>query len=62
MITYKDLIDAVNRVNGHREGFEDSLTVKQLVLSLNVYKDRQEFDGTINSAKQCLKLAEYEIE
>lgn len=35
---------------------------RQLLGSLLVYKSRGEFDGTFESAIECLKQAEYEIE
>lgn len=56
MITYIELIDAVNVVNGNRDREEN-----QIVLSLEVYKRQGEFDGTIKSAKKCLKMAGYEF-
>ena len=34
----------------------------QLARSLRVYQDRGEFDGSLESAIECLTLAEYEIE
>lgn len=33
----------------------------QLMQSLEIYKERGEFDGTLNSAIECLTLAGYEI-
>lgn len=40
----------------------DSSLVGQLVSSLKVYVGRGEFDGSLNSAVECLTLACYEIE
>lgn len=62
MINYTNILDAVNRVNGHRAGIIVSPLENQLTLSLLVYKDRGEFDGTIMSAIECLTQAAYEIE
>lgn len=62
MITYLQVLDAVNTVNGHRKGLENGDTVKQLVKSLELYKDRGEFKGDIYSAYVCLELAGYELE
>lgn len=35
--------------------------IKQLVLSLEIYEDRQEYNGTLHSAIECLLVAGYEI-
>jgi hypothetical protein len=61
-IQYIHVLDAVNALAGLRDGFKESPLVKQLVLSLEVYKQRGEFDGTMDSAYECLTLAEYELE
>ena len=62
MITYIDVLDAVNRVNGHRRGLIDNNLVKQLTSTLKVYKRRKEFTGTIESALDCLQLSGYEVD
>ena len=61
MINYLNIVDAVNRINGHRDGVEFSTSEKQLVNSLKVYQSRGEFNGTISSAIECLKQAGYEL-
>lgn len=62
MISYLDVLNAVNRVNGWRDGFIMTNLERQLSQSLEVYKRRGEFNGTMDSAKECLELAGYEIE
>lgn len=62
MIHYLDILNAVNRVNGWRDGFVMTNLERQLSQSLEVYKRRGEFDGTMDSAYKCLTLACYELE
>jgi len=62
MLKYIEIVDAVNTVNGNRQRMNNDSTVNSLVCSLELYKDRGEFDGTIKSAKKCLRQADYEIE
>jgi len=62
VIDYSDLVQAINRVNGWREGMIDSPLVAQLAQSLQVYKGRGEFNGTVDSALECLIQAEYEVQ
>ena len=52
MIRYIEIVDAVNRINGHREGMIDGLFLSQLVARLQACK---EFDGTIESAIRILQ-------
>jgi len=54
MITVYDIITAIKMM--------ESKTVQQVIQSLKVYQDRGEFDGSVESAKECLELAGYEIE
>lgn len=61
-ISYLQVLDASNRVLGHRDGINCGNLEKQLALSLGVYKERGEFDGTMKSAIECLILAEYELD
>lgn len=35
---------------------------KQLAMALELYQDRGEFDGTLESAVECLEQAAFEIE
>jgi len=60
MIYYLDVFDAVNAVKGHRPPTISTL-VSQLALSLETYKGRGEFDGSIRSAIECLELAGYDL-
>lgn len=63
MIQYIHVVEAVNVVNGWQPiANVQSNVVKQLAGSLQVYKGRGEFDGTMDSAYECLKQAEYELE
>ena len=62
MIMYTDLVSAINRVNGWRDGMEMGTLERQMSDSLQVYKRRGEFDGTVESAIRCLELACYEFE
>ena len=62
MIQYLDILNAVNRVNGSRDGFDMGHLERQLSQSLEIYKQRGEFDGTIKSAYEVLTLAGYELE
>jgi hypothetical protein len=62
MIRYDDVIIAINRVLGWREGIELGFLEKQLSQSLQLYWNRKEFDGTIKSALWCLYRAGYETE
>ena len=62
MITYTELLDAVNTINGSRYYFENTGWVRQLIRVLRVYSARDEFDGTIKSAYDCLKQSEYEFD
>jgi hypothetical protein len=61
MIQYIDLVCAINRVLGWRDGIEMGSLEKQLSASLQVYQSRGEFDGTVSSALECLELAGYEF-
>lgn len=61
MITYIQVLNAVNRIHGWRDGIESSPLENQLAMSLRLYKDRKEFDGTMSSAYDCLVLAGYEL-
>ena len=63
MKNYNELIHAINIVNGcPMEGIHIGSFVKQLAISLRVYADRGEFDGTVDSAIDCLNLAGYEFQ
>lgn len=61
MIAYQDVVNAMNRLSGFREGFPMGALEKQLTLSLKVYHDRGEYDGTVESAYECLERACYEL-
>jgi hypothetical protein len=62
MFQYVHLIQAVNTANGWRPNEDNSKSVRQLVSSLLVYKERGEYDGTVSSALECLERAEYEFD
>jgi hypothetical protein len=62
MIHYIDVVNAVNRVNGWRDGIDEYPLECQLVQSLRIYQSRGEFNGTMKSAYECLELAGYELE
>ena len=62
MLKNNEILDAVNTINGFRDRQNNGSFVNTLVCTLDLYKDRGEFDGTIASAKKCLRQAEYEIE
>ena len=62
MITYTQLVDVVNNINDHRKGFVLGPYEKHLTISLQLYKARQEFDGTVESAILCLMGAGYEFD
>lgn len=63
-ITDKDILAAIKKVvevsTGVAKHSKDTL-VDQLALSLQIYFDRLECDGTLLSAKTCLHAAQYEI-
>jgi hypothetical protein len=58
MITTKDVFHAVNAI---RNNLPTDGVVTQLVNSLKVYEGRGEFDGSLDSALECLTDAKYEI-
>jgi len=62
MIRYEHILDAVNNVNGWREGIESSPLVKHLTQVLEEYKNRGEFQGDMQSAIDCLQDSAFEIE
>ncbi len=49
-------------VENPREWLNCEAVEKQLATSLELYKDRKEFDGTLESAVECLERACYEIQ
>lgn len=61
MIQYLQVLDAVNRLAGLRENIPMSKLEQHLALSLDVYKRRGEFNGTMKDAIECLVNAEYEL-
>jgi hypothetical protein len=63
-VQYIHIVSAVNIVNGNPvpKHIEESKYIQQLVGSLEVYKRRGAFDGTMPSACECLQLAGYETE
>ncbi len=60
MITYIDLIIAMNRVLGWREGIPLGLFERELSETLTYSVPK--FDGTVDSAIQCLTAAGYQFE
>lgn len=59
MLKLKEINQAVKIVNQSKLQPSDA---NQIIMSLMVYKDRGEFDGSMYSAFECLELAGYEIE
>lgn len=60
-LLYLEVVNAVNRVHGWRDDFELGALEKQLSQTLQVSKNRGEFDGTIKSALACLSQSGYEV-
>src|SRR4051812_27067670 len=61
MIKRELVIKAIKTLRGEVHP-DPTGVIRQLTLSLRVYRDRGEFDGSIASAIECLEQAEYEIE
>lgn len=62
MITLDEVRKAIKMVENPIEWLNCTAVEKQLSKSLEIYQDRNEFDGSLESAIECLKLAEYEIQ
>ena len=60
MLTIKEVIEAQRVALNIRQVSSDS--VRQAAISLLVYKRREEYDGSLKSAIDCLEMDEYEIE
>lgn len=60
MITRKQVITAMKILRGEVHPMD--ATLKQIVGSLLVYKQRGEFTGYLEEAIECLERAQYEIE
>lgn len=54
MITYNELIKAMNII--------ERINNNQISKSLSVYESRNEYDGTIESAIECLTRAGYDFD
>lgn len=61
MLHKDDLLKAVKMFHNPSEYLNCEWVHKQLVLSLELYEDRGEFDGSPESALECLELAGYEF-
>jgi hypothetical protein len=64
MVTKNDIHRAMALVRDSTKNLDVPMTSlnKQLFLALCLYKQRGEFDGSYESAIQCLAMAGYEIE
>jgi hypothetical protein len=62
MVNYLDMLNAVNRVLGWREGIPMTQYEQKLSETLETYKLSGVFDGTMESAKECLEMAGYELD
>jgi hypothetical protein len=61
MITKKQIKSAIDLLNDKKNWYKCRPLTQSLCRSLVIYKNRNEFDGTISSAVECLSLAGYEI-
>jgi hypothetical protein len=61
MIKREQVIKALKTLRGEVHP-DPTGVIHQMALSLKVYRDRGEFDGSVNSAIECLEQAEYEID
>ena len=61
MITKKQIQSAIDLLNDKKSWYRCRPLTQSICRSLVTYKNRKEFDGTINSAVDCLSLAGYEI-
>lgn len=62
MITRLEVLKAMQLLTNPAGYLNCSALHKQLAQSLELYEERGEYDGTIESAIECLTLAAYEIE
>lgn len=62
MIPLEIVKRAVELVNSDWYGFTWNSVGNQIVMTLRLYKEREEFDGSLESAIECLKLTQYEVE
>lgn len=53
---------AMRMVDNPREYLSCEALDKQLAMALELYQSRGEYDGTIESAVECLELAAFEFE
>ena len=56
----KQIKSAIKLLNNQSNWYRCSFYVQQLTRSLAVYQSRGEFDGSIESAIECLERAGYE--
>jgi len=61
VITKSEVLSAMNLLSAPSGYLSATATEKQLASSLEVYERRGEFDGSLESAIECLERAEYEI-
>ncbi len=62
MITRNQVLKAMSYVGERLPLSRYPADVEQIAMTLELYRDRKEFDGTYGSAVECLELACYEIE
>lgn len=62
MIRIEDVQKAMRMVDNPLEYLSCEAVHKQLAMALELYQDRCEFDGSIESAVECLERAQYEID
>lgn len=60
-LNYADILIAINRVLGHREGIEQGFFEKGLAEVLINNKERGRFDGTVESALKCFEDEGYDV-
>lgn len=59
MIKQDDITKAMRMVENPREYLNCESVHKQLAMALELYQDRGEYDGTYESAYECLVSAAY---
>lgn len=61
MISIEQVQKAIKMLDNPKEYLNCDAIHKQLASSLELYQDRKEFGGSLESAIECLELAGYEI-
>jgi hypothetical protein len=62
MITIKNIEKAMRMITNLSEYLNCEAVEKRLAWALEIYEARGEYLGDLDSAIECLQLAEYEIE